>query len=316
MRRRPSGFAQTALYSVATMATLDENTALECAALRERAGFMLLDSHQIIRVRGPERLDWLSGMITQECKSLRFGESRYAAAVHEKGKLFGDLFVHALADELLVLAPRASAKDLVDHFEKHIIMEDCEVALDEASRVMTLQGPDSARMRGAMGFEADRLGRGGVDFVIDAAGADALHAQLSGMGAMPVSEAAWEIARIEAGVFRFGVDFGGDNYVQEASITERAVSFNKGCYVGQEVVCRLQMRGHVRRQLVSLVLDGEPPQKGAALDDEAGVITSACWSPALAKSVAIAMVKWSVANEAKAVKLGGREASLVARPVS
>jgi len=298
------------------MVTLDENTVLECAALRERAGFKLLDSHAIVRVRGPERLEWLSGMITQECKTLRPGESRYTAAVHEKGKLFGDLFVHAHADELYVVAPAATAKDLSEHFERHIIMEDCEIALDPSLRVVTLQGPESGRFRGSTGFLADRLGRTGVDFVVDASGVDAMHAQLQGAGAMPVGEAAWEIARLEAGVFRFGVDFGSENYVQEASITERAVSFNKGCYVGQEVVCRLQMRGHVRRQLVVLVLDGEPPTPGSSLDDDAGTITSSCWSPALDKSVAVAMVKWSVANESKRVRVGGREASIVTRPVA
>lgn len=298
------------------MANLDESTVLQARALREGAGFLALDTHKVIRVRGPERLEWLSGMITQECKSLKPGESRYAAAVHEKGKLFGDLFVHCHADEVWVLVHGSTAGELAEHFERHIIMEDCEIALDPSLAVVTLQGPDSARMRGASGFEADRLGRGGVDFVVDASGVEATCAQLAQMGAMPVSDAAWEIARIEAGVFRFGVDFGTDNYVQEASITDRAVSFNKGCYCGQEVVCRLQMRGHVRRQLVALVLDGAPPARGTALDADAGVVTSSTWSPALDKSVAIAMVKWAVANEGKGVTLDGREASIVKRPVS
>jgi folate-binding protein YgfZ len=297
------------------MRTIDENVALQAAALRERAGFMALAHHRVLRVRGPDRLDWLSGMITQECKTLRPGESRYTAAVHEKGKLFGDLFVHCEADEVLVVAPTLTADELVAHFERHIIMEDCEVALDERARVVTVQGPDSARLRGATGFVADRLGRGGVDFVVDAGALDALAAQLTVAGATPVCEQAWEIARIEAGVPRFGVDFGTDNYVQEANITERAVSFNKGCYVGQEVVCRLQMRGHVRRQLVALVLDGEPPAPGSKLDGDAGVITSSCWSPALGKSAAIAMVKWSVAQESQRVSIDGRTAQIVARPL-
>jgi folate-binding protein YgfZ len=297
------------------MRPIDEGTALQAAALRERAGFLTLEQHQVIRVRGPERLEWLSGMVTQECKSLKPGDSRYAAAVHEKGKLFGDLFVHAHADELYVIAPALTAKDLAEHFEKHIIMEDVEVALAPELRVVTVQGPESERHRGATGFLASRLGRGGVDFIVEGS-TDALCAQLAGQGVMPVAEAAWEIARIEAAVPRFGVDFGTDNYVQEASITDRAVSFNKGCYVGQEVVCRLQMRGHVRRQLVALVMDGEPPAVGDKLDDEQGVVTSAQWSPALEKSVALAMVKWSVAQEAKSVSLAGRSASVVARPIS
>lgn len=297
------------------MAILDDSTILQAKALRERAGFMVLDKHAIIAVRGPDRLEWLSGMITQECKSMRPGDSRYAAAVHEKGKLFGDLFVHAHADELLVVAPSATAADLVDHFEKHIIMEDCEVALASSLRALTVQGPEASRHKGATAFAADRLGRGGIDFVCDVSELDARRAELESVGVMEVSERAWEIARVEAGIARFGVDFSTDNYVQEANITDRAVSFNKGCYVGQEVVCRLQMRGHVRRQLVALVLDGEPVEVGATLDGDAGVVTSSLWSPALEKSVALAMVKWSVAQESKKVTVAGREAAVVSRPV-
>ncbi len=297
------------------MATMDDSTILQAQALRERAGFMVLDEHAVIAIRGPERIDWLSGMITQECKSIAPGESRYAAAVHEKGKLFGDLFVHAGAEELFIVAPSRTAGDLVAHFEKHIIMEDCEVALAPSLRVLTVQGPDSARLRTATAWVADRLGRGGIDFVCDASELDAKRAQLEASGAMAVSEAAWEIARVEAGVPRFGVDFGTDNYVQEANITERAVSFNKGCYVGQEVVCRLQMRGHVRRQLVALIVDGEPLEPGATIDGDVGVVTSSRWSPALEKSVALAMVKWSVAQDSKTVTIAGRDASVVARPV-
>lgn len=297
------------------MATIDDSTILQAKALRERAGFAVLEKHSIIAVRGPDRVEWLSGMITQECKSIQPGESRYAAAVHEKGKLFGDLFVHAAAGELFVVAPTATAAELVEHFEKHIIMEDCEVALAPSLRVVTVQGPDAPRLRTATAWVADRLGRGGLDFVCDVSELDAKRAELEGAGVMPVGEQAWEIARVEAGVARFGVDFGTDNYVQEANITERAVSFNKGCYVGQEVVCRLQMRGHVRRQLVALVLDGEPLAVGAAVDGDAGVVTSSLWSPTLEKSVALAMVKWSVAQEAKTVSVAGREAAVVARPV-
>jgi folate-binding protein YgfZ len=294
---------------------VDENTALEAAALRERAGAMVLSQQAVLKVTGPERLEWLSGMITQECRSMRAGESRYAAAVHEKGKLFGDLHVHAHAEEVFVVAPALTARELCEHFARHIIMEDVEVALAPSLTVVTVQGPDSGRHRGATGFVADRLGRGGVDFLCDG-GPDAVLSQLAAQGVVTVGEAAWEIARVEAGIPRFGVDFGVENYVQEADITERAVSFNKGCYCGQEVVCRLQMRGHVRRQLVSLVMDGEPLAAGTALDGDAGSITSSVWSPALEKSVALAMVKWSIAQEATEVTAGGRVATRVKRPVA
>jgi folate-binding protein YgfZ len=74
---------------------------------------------------------------------------------------------------------------------------------------------------------------------------------------------------------QWGVDFGPENYVQEADITKRAVSFNKGCYCGQEVVCRLEMRGHVRRQLVGLRVPGEPVPRGTPFGEGAVVTSSA-----------------------------------------
>ncbi|MDP3278190.1 MAG: glycine cleavage T C-terminal barrel domain-containing protein [Deltaproteobacteria bacterium] len=295
--------------------TMDERAQREAHQLRTAVG-VWRHSDRLIVVRGDERLDWMSGMITQECKSMRAGESRYAAAVHEKGKLFGDLFIHCANDEIYVVAPEQTAQQLVEHFESHIIMEDVEVTLDPMLWVVTAQGPASEGLENTGSYLADRLGRGGRDWIVrDEASADALVQTLVSLGATAVSEEGRELARIEAGIPRFGVDFGTTNYVQEADITRRAVSFNKGCYVGQEVVCRLEMRGHVRRQLVAFVMDGAPPPPGTSLDQETGTITSSAFSQELGKTVGLAMVKWDIAKERKDISLAGVVGTLVERPI-
>ena len=118
---------------------------------------------------------------------------------------------------------------------------------------------------------------------------------------------------------RFGVDFDDKTYPQEASLEKAAVSFDKGCYLGQEVVCMLEMRGHVKRKLVSIVLDGAaPPPSGAAVADEAGAavgeVTSAALSPTLGVPVGLAMVKRAQAVAGARVVVGGAHAKVVDRP--
>lgn len=295
--------------------SFDEQT----AALRTGAGARELDD-KIIAVRGGDRAAWLAGMVTNDTRALAPGQSAYTAIVHVKGKLLADAWVFVRADEILLVVPDGTVPGLLEHFDKHIIMEDVETVALPDVRVVTVQGPAAAHVV-APGdgrvFAADRLGRGGVDVVIAADGdAAGVLAEIERGRVAVVEEPAWEAARLEAGVPRFGRDFGGDNYVQEANITPRAVSFSKGCYVGQEVVCRLEMRGHVRRQLASLVIDGETPPAPGASVGELGAITSAARSPALGRCVALAMLKWDVAQQTgHALEVEGRAAQIVARPV-
>jgi folate-binding protein YgfZ len=190
------------------------------------------------------------------------------------------------------------------------------VAIDEGLHVTVVSGASAAKVLppdGVSVFPSDRIGWGGVD-VIAPEPTTALREAIARGDVIDVDDAAWEIARLEAARPRFGVDFDEDNYVQEANLTDRAVSFNKGCYIGQEVVCRLQMRGHVRRQLVALSLEGEPPAKGANVGD-VGAITSSARSRELDRSVALAMVKWDLAQRGGTVDVAGQLAQIVARPI-
>jgi tRNA-modifying protein YgfZ len=290
-------------------------------ALRERAGVRLL-SDSVIAIRGEDRVLWLAGMVTQDTKPLRAGESRYTAVVHEKGKILADGWVFVRSDEILLVVSPGTAEGLIEHFDRHIIMEDVEVSLRTDLAVLTVQGPGSKHRtseRAEVTFEADRIGWSGADWIIGkVTDAQPVLQALESAEWSTVSDTAWEIARLEAGYPRFGVDFDGQNYVQEAGLTPRAVSFHKGCYVGQEVVCRLEMRGHARRKLASLVIDGTPPAAGTSVtdasDESLGVITSSATSYSLGRSVALAMLKWDRADVGSQLKVDAQAATVVARP--
>ncbi len=274
--------------------------------LREGAGALWLDDRAVITVRGDDRLTWLSGVVTADVRPLTAGRGIYTAMVAVKGKLLGDAFVHAGEDESLrLVVPSAQRDALMVHFERFIVMED--VTLEATNeRVFTVQGPTAITATEAWAGRstADRLGRGGVDVLV-AEGSDAPQAD----GVIAVSRAAFDAASTEAGVPRWGVDFGVDNYVQEAAITPRAVSFQKGCYLGQEVVCRLEMRGHVQKQLVALTASGVAPVAGAELMAEGkpvGRVTSATPSTTEPGRVSVlAMVKYAVLEKRPPLQLDG-----------
>ena len=271
-----------------------------------------VSNDRVIAVRGKDRVEWVSGMVTNEVKSVTPGATRYAAIVHEKGKLLADVWILARVDDVLLVAPTETIAALLEHFDKHIIMEDVEVAATE-DRVVLAAGARSQSVfvpDGARSFATARLARPGVDLIADEALMSTIRARVEAGDAVAVSDEAWAIVRLEAGMPQWGVDFGAENYVQEADITRRAVSFNKGCYVGQEVVCRLEMRGHVRRQLVTLRIPGEPVPAGTAVG-ETGSVTSSAPSRTPGESVAFAMVKWDVATSALELDVAGRVARVV-----
>jgi folate-binding protein YgfZ len=164
-------------------------------------------------------------------------------------------------------------------------------------------------------------GLGGAIVLAPKDGEATVRARLAEVAALG-DDAGWNALRVERGVPRFGVDFDATMYPQEASLEKRAVSFDKGCYLGQEVVCMLEMRGHVKRKLVPLVLEaGDVPAKGASVTTTAGEavgeVTSAVRSPTLGVPVALAMVKFAHAKPNaggdSTLKVGGIAAKIVER---
>jgi len=283
-----------------------------------------------MEVSGNDRVSWLNGLLTCDLATAKEGDAVYGLAVAQKGRILSDLFVVLEAERALVLVRRAAAASLAEQFERHLMMEDAELTpAFEEYNVLALHGPASghvlaaARAAGASGGAVDLVGLGGAILAwrkqvggVEAALEDAIARAKGATG----DATGWDALRLERGIPSFGADFDGATYPQEAGLETRAVSFSKGCYLGQEVVCMLQMRGHVKRRLASLVLGGETvPAHGLKVQDqngaEVGEITSAAVSPTLGKPVALAMVKHALSAPGQVLMVDGKPAEVVAAPV-
>lgn len=295
----------------------------EYGAIRAGVGLLDLSFRGLIRLTGSERLRWLNGQITNEVKDLATGEGKLAAVLNMKGHLLADLAAYGLSDAVWIDVDRSRAPIVRDAFEHHIIADDVTVedVSDRYAHLM-LAGPEAQRfMAEAAGMAAADLGAWhhtevwlgsvsarviasrwlampGYDVVVpgDEAG-KAWEALLSlglGRGVTPVGVAALRCLRVEAGWPWFGVDYDDTNLLME-SLTADHVSFTKGCYVGQEVVIRIEHQGHVNKRLCGLRLAGEalPPAGAAILSGERkiGTVTSAVRSPALGCAIALGYLR-------------------------
>ncbi|MDB4993759.1 MAG: Folate-dependent protein for Fe/S cluster synthesis/repair in oxidative stress [Myxococcaceae bacterium] len=288
----------------------------------------------VLRVTGGDRQSWLNGLVTCDLAPLRPGDAAYGLAVTQKGRILADVTVLLGADHLLLAVPASTEAELRAALDKYLIMEDVEVEPEAANVVVLgLHGPASAKLVeraravGAAAGAVDRTGLGGGVVIagveVRAAVESALREAATAEGGVWGDDAGWEALRIERGVPRFGKDFDLTTYPQEASLEKRAVSFEKGCYLGQEVVCMLELRGHVKRKLVALVLDDAGDVltglAGADVCDATGAkvghVTSTAVSPTLGAPLVFAMVKAAQTDPQTKLAIGGRQAHVVDGPV-
>jgi tRNA-modifying protein YgfZ len=281
-------------------------------------------------VTGKDRVSWLNGLVTCDLIKWTPGDARYGLVVSRSGRVLADPILVADGDRAIAVVAAERIDSLREHLDHYLVMEDAEIAPGtDAFEPWVLHGPRSeavlaaARAAGAPGGVFDRTGLGGAIVLAPTAHAAEVRAAVDAAvrteGGVVGDERGWEALRLERGVPRFGVDFDEKTYPQEASLEKTAVSFDKGCYLGQEVVCMLEMRGHVKRKLVSIVLEGAlPPQSGAAVSDESGAaigeVTSVALSPTLGVPVGLAMVKRAQAVAGARVVVGGANAKVVDRP--
>jgi tRNA-modifying protein YgfZ len=273
-------------------------------AVRSGAVVYLDESRVRIAVTGDDRLSWLNGMLTCNIAKLARGDAAYGCALNVKGKILADAFVVAGEKELGVFVARAHAAEVLELWNKYIVMEDCELTLDESRVLVAVQGGRAAEI--AEGPKLDDLGLGG-GVVIDASREEAavIVRNAIAAGAVAIGDDDVRQLRVSAGRATIGVDVDAHHYVQEAGLEARAVSFEKGCYVGQEVVCMLQNRGKVHRRLVQLRGVGLAPGAEVRLgNDVIGKVTS------VAGDVALAMAKTTATIGAN-VDVGGTSAEVI-----
>ena len=296
----------------------------EYRQLREEAALVRRPSVHTIEVRGADAVDFLESQLTNDIASLEPGAGCYAALLDRKGHLQSDVRVLVIdPDRVWLLAEDSGAERLVAHLGLYRIGREVEVERIDLN-VTSVIGPAAAVASGI-----DRPGTehshhavaDGVRAIATAEGIDLLSAgspssALAGAELPEASEEAAEIVRVEAGRPRFGREMTAETMPAEAGIVERAVSFTKGCYIGQETVARLHYKGRPNRHLRGLVLTREAAA-GAAVrlgDRELGRIGTAVVSPKHGP-IALAILRREAEPGAR-VEVGdaGGDAEVVALP--
>jgi tRNA-modifying protein YgfZ len=255
-----------------------------------RAGFAVgpVLAPAVLCASGKDAKDYLHRMSTQDVARLPPGGAAYAAFLDAKGHLLGEGHVLARADDLLIELDPAAIAATRALLEKLVIMDD--VLFEDVSaawRVLPVLGSEAAALLGARADGAPRVanarrGAPAIDLWLAPEEAERLRAALVDDGAIPLDAAALEVLRIEAGLPRYGADMDASRLPMEAGLTRAAISFAKGCYIGQEVVLRATARGHLQRGLVQLALpdDAGPGTPLLVGGQEVGVVTSAAETPA------------------------------------
>jgi folate-binding protein YgfZ len=288
---------------------LASTTTAEYEALTCAAGLLDRSQRGKLALSGPDAKTFLHGQVTNDIEGLAPGRGCYAAFLTPKGKMLGDLRVLDTGSELLLDTERSALQDLFDVIRRFSIGHRVQLHKRTLERgLVSLIGPDSPRLAQADDLpeqehcHAEVLCHGvharairtdlGVDLLCAAEDLDELKAALEQAGALPVGEASAEILRIESGRPRWGVELDQTVIPQEAGLNERAVSFTKGCYVGQETVARLYYKGKPNRMLRGLRAD-EPLHAGAELlagGRVVGRVGSAALSPRLG-AIGLALVR-------------------------
>jgi folate-binding protein YgfZ len=277
-----------------------DRIAADYEALTSGCGLLDRSDRGKLALTGPAAKEFLNGQVSNDVELLVPGRGCYATFLTPKGKMLGDLRVLDLGEELFLDTERVALQDLFNLIRRFKIGFDVELHKRTVERgLVSLMGPRARAVAGAGelgGEEHDNVVAGvdgvpvrliatdvGVDLLCDAERTAELRTALERRGAAPVAEAAVEARRVERGRPRYGIDLDDSTIPQEAGLNERAVSFTKGCYVGQETVARLHYKGKPNRQLRGLALSAPvPPGTELRLGERAvGRLGSVAVSPRL-----------------------------------
>jgi folate-binding protein YgfZ len=264
----------------------------------DHVGVVRLQDWTSLSVRGADRASFLHNLCTNDVRGLAVGDQCEAFFTDVKGKLIGHVVVFAQDDALALVTVPGQAERLIAHLDRYIIREDVQLVDVSASTEWSLVlGPRSAEVVGS-------CSEGRVVFPCRQLGGMAFwttnwDTKPEGLGhdtrAKPqaVGDAVWHAVRLESGWPLFGVDFDGSNLPQEVGRDDRAISFRKGCYLGQETVARIDALGHVNQRLATVKLAAEtaPGDELTVGDKVVGRITSVGYSPRLQAWLGLAMVR-------------------------
>jgi folate-binding protein YgfZ len=299
--------------------------AIHAAALAEKDWF------GVVKLTGSERVSWLQGMLTNDVQKLAPGSGCYAAHLTPQGKIVAHMQVLLDDDAVWLSLERAAIPKLLAAFDKLLIMEDVQVAdVSDNYSVLAVLGPKAS---GALeswideplnlaGKYAHRkiddsrvvVSDLGYDVWVPRGRTDKVLRFLAQSGATAIDHGTWDVLRTEAGIPVYGVDI--DETTTMPEIGEAGISYEKGCYIGQEVVAKVKYIGHVNRRFVGLTLSGtelpklkSPIQKGGR---EVGYVTTTLFSPGLKQPIALGFVSRAAYAPGSEVEVVSNEKALPA----
>jgi folate-binding protein YgfZ len=290
-------------------------------ALRETVGYLDLSARGKITATGEDRVRLLHAMTTNHIQQLTAGQGCYAFFLNPQGRILADANILILSDRILIDVEPEVRERLYQHLDKFIIADD--VTLEDASEHLSalgVEGPGAAEALATMGAPVPESPYSHVDWN----GAIVARVSSTGLpgfrifapkGRLPSFETADEesirVVRLEHGKPRYGEDIFDTTLPQETQ-QAHALHFSKGCYIGQEIVERIRSRGHVNRLLTGLRIEGSAaPGSGTKLTvdgAEVGEITSAAFSPALGKVVALGYLRAQHAAPGTRLRVGDTDA--------
>lgn len=287
---------------------IDNDVMPEYAAVRDGGvGLIDLSARGRISVSGSEAVMFLNGLITNDLKTLGEDQWMPAAFPNVQGRLLAVVRVMRKAQEFLLDTETVTREKVLKLIERFTLAGDFKVAdVTDATALISLQGRRAAGIVERLNREeitvlpATHTAEKGFDLIISAERKAGLWQTLVDSGATPVSERVQEILRIEAGIARYGSDMDESNVVTETNLDD-AVSYTKGCYLGQEIIVRIKHRGHVAKKLTGLRFEIHPNadqqvEPGAVIkstdDKEVGRVTSVTFSPKLQTTVGLGYVRY------------------------
>ncbi|GIW08678.1 MAG: aminomethyltransferase [Dehalococcoidia bacterium] len=315
----------------------------EAIAVRRGAGLADRSDRGKIRLGGPDRVRFLQAIVSNDVAVVAPGRGIYGLGLNHKGQIAAEFPILPWGEGLLLTVEPEERAFVVGWLRRFKLRSKVEIVdVTETIGLLSLAGPEApSRLEEWLGEPislgreevAERvwtgvplliagnrdLGEIGFDLYlpVERVGA-AWDALLATGGVRPIGRAAWEALRIEAGTPRYGPELNESTLPPEARLEERAISYSKGCYPGQEIVARIKNRGHVNRFLRGLVFEEGPvPAAGAALHAngrQVGTVTSAAFSPTLGKPIALAYVRREIVPGERVCLDDGREATVVETP--
>jgi folate-binding protein YgfZ len=339
------GAAGVSEYRGATTAARFGDPQLEFQALRTGCGVYDLGFRAKISLSGSDRVRWLNGMVTNNIRDLAVNRGAYAFLLNPQGHILGDLYAYNRGESITVDTDHGQVEKILATFDHYIIMDDVEVAnLSDQLTALGIAGPKTGEVLAAAGFGISEMPalqtqtvmwQGTECALVRGENVDHLSYELwlapdkvrklwdalLAAGAAPVGSDALELHRIVSGIPRYGVDIRERDLPQETEQAS-ALNFNKGCYVGQEIVERIRSRGAVHRKFTGFLAETATQiavgAKVVAGEKEVGEITSAAslQFSGVSRTVALGYIRREVGVPGREVTVGTAKAAVVQLPVT